>query len=892
MSGDWIRIYRFRLLATVLFFVLLSTLSIQRLVFAPEIPDLDDDGLQITTFWPNKTALQIEENITKPWEQILKSISGYKKIESISEIGSSLIHLELERGFEKQNLIQIIRNEYLLQRQRFPEDSHFPKIKFGKPDNHHIIILQNIREGNEKSRKELEQKIRNISGLESLTHYSHKESEMVVQLNSNWIHAKEFPSLSQIFTTIRNYHWGFGLDQSNQIWFQKDFPVQFTSFSQMEIPFRFGEGFKFTSLGKLSLEEKVLRHGTRINGLSSETMILKAESHISQYHLTRELETLLEEYTDWILLYSSHQEMMNDWFRFFIIFFSVDLFLVIFVSYLGLEGIKLSVYFCAYYTSLLVFLGVCILFAIPIGKIFLFLLILWKYFFAIVSVRRVGVWVKQSFFSFFIFSILIYLDWIPKVFGFILLSNLYFFLAITFLKKLFTPFVSITFPQFYWSGLDSIVFLIRKFWNQPDRSQSFSKFLLVSFFLFSSFLLAIYSAIFFHPLKIPDGTIQMAKLEFPTSIPEQESLRITKQVEDTILKKRITDLLVVKQNPSNAVFYYLLNEKGLEKGLHNLPTESGYFHTLSDSEVDTGFILRFSNADTQVLENNILPLVPWLRNFDGISEVVLCFQPSTEGLELHVPSTFGNILSYGITDVIRERSLDLQPAIVGRMLINKKLTDIRFLVDQNKNLERYQEKGVKLTKGITLFDKSFSQYKEIKTPGRIYHKNGDTSLEILIKGQNIKWDELKSKINLFLSNGPVKLSEISLQKKSEMKYRPIFLFFWIGLFLFRKKSKFHWFLILNLFLILWKIQTSFFSDEYLVFGTVCISLSVFHFLTIDLLKVTYKMVPLLFLVFISYLFPGEGGKFLFEGLFLVLIFFISKDKIFYIGNFFKTKTTF
>lgn len=227
----------------------------------------------------------------------------------------------------------------------------------------------------------------------------------------------------------------------------------------------------------------------------------------------------------------------------------------------------------------------------------------------------------------------------------------------------------------------------------------------------------------------------MGRLEFPTSISEQESLRITKQVENTILNRKLTDLLVVKQSSANADFYFRLNELGVSLGLVDLPTESGYFHILGESKIDSNRILRFSNADTEVLEKNIIPLIPWLRTFEGVSDVVLCFQPSTEGLELHSPGKFRSLFGNDIADSLRERSLDLQSAIVGRMLVEKKLTDIRFSVKQNKQVERYIEKPVKLTTGIPLFDKSISEYKNIKTPGRIYHKNGETSLEILVKGK-------------------------------------------------------------------------------------------------------------------------------------------------------------
>lgn len=892
MSRAWIRCFRYRLLAVAIFIVLVSVFCIDKLTFADEISPEISKTIQITVNWPNKTAIQVEEKITKPWEQILKSISGYKSIESISEVGSSLIRLELREGIEIQNVIQSIRNEYLLQRHRFPEDSLFPRIKLGRLENQYILILQNIRNDPTKNRKGLEQKIRNISGLESLVHYSHKEREILVQIYSDWIQTQEFPSLSQIFTTIRNFQWGFQLDESLGIWFPKDYPPNKESFSKLGLPSRLGEGIKFSSLGKVAFEERAVRHGTRINGASSETMILNAESATSLYHLTNELKPILAEYNDWILLYSSHQELVNEFIRFIIILISVDLVLIIFSSYLNLERFHLAVYFFSYYTSLLLFLSVCSIFAYPLGKMNFFLFIVWKYFFAFVSSKRISFWNKKVSYSLFIFFLFVYLDWIPKVFGLILLANFYFYISISFLNGLFGHFVRIPFPQFKFRLFDTSFYFLRKVLDQSKQSKSLFKVLGIFVFFAMGILFSFFSSISLYSLTIPNGSIQMARLEFPTSIPEQETLRITKQVEDVILERNVTDLLVVKQSATNADFYFRLNELGVSNGMRNLPSESGYFHVLGESIVNSGHILRFSNAETSILERNILPLVPWIRNFPGVTEVILCFQPSVDGLELQSNAKFGSFLNFGKEELVRERSLNLQSAIVGRMLIDKKLTDIRFLVKQNKEVENYSGKGVKLSNGITLFDKSVSHYKEIKTPGRIYHKNGDTSLELLVKGENIHWNELESKINKLLSEGPVRLSEISPQKKSEMKYRPIFLFISIFIYSFRKKSKLHSWMILILFLFLFRIQISIFGDEYLLFGATSITLVIFEIWSRDYINYLKHCIPLIFLVLIAYLFPGEGGKFLFEGLLLVSLFILMKFKLFSILDLFKTKTTF
>lgn len=242
--------------------------------------------------------------------------------------------------------------------------------------------------------------------------------------------------------TIRNQNWGFSLDESDGGWFQKDFPVQSVAWSKIGIPSRFGEGLKLSSVGKVSLEERDVRHGTRINGLSSETMIVKAESNTSLHHLANELKLILADYSDWVLLYTSHQEFNNDLFRFLVIFFSLDLILIFFASSFKKGEKELVIYLSAYYTSFLIFLGICCIISYPIGRPILFLFIYWKYFLAVFAIKRIGRWIKQCFNSLVIFFFFVYFDWIPMTFCIILVCNLYFLVSISFLKILFELFLS------------------------------------------------------------------------------------------------------------------------------------------------------------------------------------------------------------------------------------------------------------------------------------------------------------------------------------------------------------------------------------------------------------------------------------------------------------------
>lgn len=889
MNRNWIRFYRYRILAFVLFMILVSSISLNSRVFGEETFLENRRLVQIINHWPNKTALQVEEHITKPWEQILRSIYGYKQIESISEAGISTIYLELAKGVTVQEVIQSIRNEYLLQRLRFPEDSLFPRIQEAKSEDNYIVILQKIKIGPDKNRKQLEQRIRNITGVVSFSHHSDREKEVVLQVQPAWIQSPEIPSAAKIFASVRNYFFGVNIDHFHGLLFQKDFPSKPKDWSDLGIPSLFGEGLLVSSIGKVTLQERDVRHGTRINGLSSETIILKAENSTSLYHISKELNSILPEFDDWAILYTSHQDFLDDLWRFFILFISLDLILILSAISFGKPGKGIIGDLLSFYASLLILFGICNFSSYPIGRSVLFLMLVWKYSLAVFPMRRIGRWTLRIIYCSSLLWLFIIFNWIPFSFGIISLIHLYFILSISLLKILFQSFFSYSIPIIDLRFLHLIAVFSHKTVTHPGKSRKLFGWIVVVVCFFVTVLFSFISSLdqyILHPFR---GTIQTGRLEFPTSVPEQETIRITKQVENQILNQKITDLLVVKQNSSTADFYFRLNELGVKKGLHDLPTESGYFHVLSDSEKNTDRTLHFGNANTETLEKSILGLVPWLRTKGGVTEVLLCFQPSTIGLEFNSNAMFQNLVGYELDEFIRERSLGLQSVIVGKMLIENKLTDVRFEVKQDKEMDRYLNRPTKMASGIPVFNKSFVKYYNIRTPGRIYHKNGDTRLEILVRGKNIQWDELQSKIQEFLNKDVVKLSEILPPKDITIKYRPFFLVLLIAIFLYRKNHKARWCIQCFCFLFIWKLQISLLGEDYLLFGTVA-TLLVFLILWVPHLSFDFNTkFPLLFLLFLSYLLPGDGGRFFWEGLVLMFSFLLIQSNMFQKWENFKTK---
>ncbi|WP_243401240.1 hypothetical protein [Leptospira harrisiae] len=619
--------------------------------------------------------------------------------------------------------------------------------------------------------------------------------------------------------------------------------------------------------------------------------MVHAKNGTSLYQITKELNSILENHKDWVLLYTSQQDFFDDLYHFFILFLFLDLIFFFVPFFYPVEWEFIFVSLLSFYIVLVIFLGICCLLLFPIGRSILFLFLVWKYFLVLFPIRRMGKWVFSFFISFSLLWFFIILNWVPKIFGLLFLVHLYFLLLVPFTRNLLQSFSKKGNPSLKFSFRE-IYHSHKEMFTREIKSSKKKNLILPLFLLMMGVLVSFFSSFGLQTVVAPYGSIQMGRLEFPTSLPEQESIRITKQVESVILMRKITDFLVVKQNPSNAIFYFRLNELGRKIGFQNLPIEPGYFHLLGESDVNSDRKIRFSNANTEILEKTILWLTPWIRTKKEVEEVVLCFQPSAEGLDLQTSAYYRNMLGLDWDDSLRERSIELQSSIVGKMILDKKLIDIRFVAKQEKKLERYPTKPTKMNLGIPVFTSSLSNYETVKTPARIYRKNGETSLEILVKGKSIHWEELESEMKQFLAKEKVQFTVIAPLKESLPKYRPIFFLLAFSLFLYRKKNKPFWLVSICVLFLLWKIDVSVLGADYFLFGSVA---SFIFFLLTWFPQTSFHwklFIPFFLLLTLSYILPGEGGRFFMGGFLLISIFFLLYFKIWQKWRIMKTKLIF
>ncbi|MFH1797942.1 MAG: efflux RND transporter permease subunit [Candidatus Omnitrophota bacterium] len=76
-----------------------------------ELPDVTFDNVSISVSYPGASAEDVEYYVTRPIEEVIRSLDGIHKITSSSGAGSSSISVEIEKGYpDKDEVITEIRN--------------------------------------------------------------------------------------------------------------------------------------------------------------------------------------------------------------------------------------------------------------------------------------------------------------------------------------------------------------------------------------------------------------------------------------------------------------------------------------------------------------------------------------------------------------------------------------------------------------------------------------------------------------------------------------------------------------------------------------------------------------------------------------------------------------
>ena len=119
-----------RPIMTALMFVAVAIMGLFSLSKLPIdlFPDIETNTIMVLTAYPGASASDIENNLTRPLENTLNSVSNLKHITSKSSENISLVILEFEFGEDIDVLTNDVRDKLDMVKSSLPDDANTPII--------------------------------------------------------------------------------------------------------------------------------------------------------------------------------------------------------------------------------------------------------------------------------------------------------------------------------------------------------------------------------------------------------------------------------------------------------------------------------------------------------------------------------------------------------------------------------------------------------------------------------------------------------------------------------------------------------------------------------------------------------------------------------------------
>ncbi|KAA6346156.1 Multidrug resistance protein MdtC [termite gut metagenome] len=105
------------------------------------LPDIETNTIMVMTAYPGASASDIENNVTRPLENVLNSVSNLKHLSSRSSENVSLIILEFEFGYDIDVLTNDVRDKLDMISSAMPDETETPVIFKFSTDMIPIILL-------------------------------------------------------------------------------------------------------------------------------------------------------------------------------------------------------------------------------------------------------------------------------------------------------------------------------------------------------------------------------------------------------------------------------------------------------------------------------------------------------------------------------------------------------------------------------------------------------------------------------------------------------------------------------------------------------------------------------------------------------------------------------
>lgn len=153
-------------------------------------PDVSFPTITIYTTYEGVAPEDMETLITRPIEEQVGSISGVRRIRSLSSQGASVVKLNFDWGTNLYNAESDVRKQLDFVRRTVPDDAEQPIVFSYDPNQEPIVVLtltSNIRSPRELrtySKQQIEQRLERIPGIASVETAGGYERQINVEINN------------------------------------------------------------------------------------------------------------------------------------------------------------------------------------------------------------------------------------------------------------------------------------------------------------------------------------------------------------------------------------------------------------------------------------------------------------------------------------------------------------------------------------------------------------------------------------------------------------------------------------------------------------------------------------------------------------------------------------
>ncbi len=289
----------------VLVIVILGLISFTKLGL-DMLPDLDYPVITVVTTYSGVSSEDMEQNITRPVEQWISTVSNIKKVNSISLEGQSVVMVEFEWGTNLDFAAQDVRDVIGLYDQFLPKGSQKPfvmKFNFSQMP----IIAYGITGGNMSLSKlrdyidnEVATRLERIEGVASTAVFSPEVNEVLISVDKGKLESRGL-NIGQVEMAVQasNINLPAGYMTENHREFMLRSMGEFKTLSEVDEVLvgvsRTGAPIFLKDIGSVSEAPKETRLKLRLNGAQGIMMMVTKSSGANSVLVARQVKKTLAE---------------------------------------------------------------------------------------------------------------------------------------------------------------------------------------------------------------------------------------------------------------------------------------------------------------------------------------------------------------------------------------------------------------------------------------------------------------------------------------------------------------------------------------------------------------------------------------------------------------------